>query len=84
LLDEQGRSRADVALALNFRFADLDAGKVLEKLDISGVDYGQPLRCSSISFFSVASTCRQNGFLMETEELKLAATLFAWRQRRRT
>lgn len=34
LLDEQGRPRADVALALNFRFADFEAGKVLEKLDI--------------------------------------------------
>ena len=34
LLDPGGHPRADVALALNFRFADFDASKVLEKLDI--------------------------------------------------
>ncbi len=34
LLDEQGHSRADVALALTFRFADFTAWQTLAKLDI--------------------------------------------------
>jgi cobaltochelatase CobN len=34
LLDPQGKSRVDVALALNFRFADFQASKTIEKLDI--------------------------------------------------
>ena len=34
LLDPQGKSRADIALALNFRFADFEASKTIEKLDI--------------------------------------------------
>lgn len=34
LLDENGHSRADVALALTFRFADFEAWKTLAKLDV--------------------------------------------------
>ena len=38
LIDPQGRPRADAALALNFRFADFEASKTLQKIDIPVVN----------------------------------------------
>ncbi|MEQ1946993.1 MAG: cobaltochelatase subunit CobN [Bryobacteraceae bacterium] len=38
LLDPQGKSRADVALSLSYRFADFQSSKPLEKLDIPSIN----------------------------------------------
>src|SRR5690606_19650568 len=38
LLDEEGNTRADVALALLMRFADFEASQTLDKLDIPALN----------------------------------------------